>query len=301
MKTTKKTLFLIGTIAICTLSSCSKNDNESTEIQQIEFEIKAIKLPQPTAIDKESRFVNGNWSQSSYATTKLGSKKDSNFLNQYFSQFDNIYLVKDNKSPNSTRNAFISNNNLYFGEALFNEAKSKGKNYIVNQYIMDYISGRVENASLNLPTNAQIKVLPVSAALLADAFALYITIKQAPLSGYSFKEIIEIYNASAKIKNNVVDSNPKLNPTLLQRRATARLIWGISSQAVLGGSEGYNDVFFILFNGALNGTPIKDLDAAISDIFIGRPDNKKELLSYVDEARRILSGKMSEAEFNNLK
>ncbi len=292
MKTTKN-VFLVSALAIGVLFACSKDDNETTQ----EFQSKIVE--QPSLLNKDCSYVDGNWSSSAVLSTTIVNTTQTNFINSQNTKIASVFgqavvtlrFVKDATNPGSTYNAISygsSPRKIYFGEAIYKDALSKGQ--IVPAMILAHEFGHQLQYTYNLPSVKESTVRPNE--LEADGFSGYYLRRPTGYNATSFAAIAPAYDFAFAI-GDYGTTNPGHHGTPPQRRSAVRLGWLLGQYTLKAADFDYN--FFYYYAGVLNGT------------YKMARDNKKfnpEIDAYInahmDELRKINSGEMSKEEFEKL-
>ncbi|WP_310556547.1 metalloprotease [Flavobacterium sp.] len=293
MKSTKLALALL-TVGI--FSSCSKN--EDTEI----FTPVASSIEQPSAINKECSYVDGNWASAATLYTTLpnsGSTTGASLMTTQNSSIASFWgrsaptfrFVRDLTTPSSTFNAIsYGNGKIYFGEAIFKWAYNRDSSNLINVMILAHEYGHQLQYIFGLPSVSESTVRPNE--LEADGFAGYYLRRGYGKS--TFASIATAYDAAFAIGDNNVTS-PGHHGTPAQRRSAVRLGFLLADPAnskLSATSFDYN--FFYYYTGVKNGTYRKAKPAGYSE----KMDQIIKL--HEDELRRIQSGEMSDEEYFNL-
>ena len=291
MKTTKKGL-LLSALALGMLFACNKNEEkvEST-------------LDQPQGLITSCSYVDGNWSSTAVLSSSFGSTTDTNFMNSQNSKISAVWgqsltplkFVKDPSNPGSTYNAISyggSPRKIYFGEAIYKDAKSKSANNIVNAMILAHEFGHQLQYNYNLPSKRENTARPNE--LEADAFAGYYLRKPAGFNSASFATIAVASDFAFAIGDNQTTSAGH-HGTPPQRRSAVRLGFLLADPG--NGNltaVNFDSNFFYYYSGVLNGTYRMARPANIS------PEMNQYISSHMAELRRINSGEMSKEEFQQL-
>ena len=294
-------IFLSGVFAVATLASCSKQDEAITTTD--ETAVNAEKIEQPNPFQKECSFVDNNWSNASVLSTSFGSTTDTNFMNSQNSKIAAVWgrpvptlrFVIDASSPGSTYNAIsYSTGKIYYGQAIYKDAKSKNSNNIVNAMILAHEFGHQLQYAFNLPSKPEATARPNE--LEADGFAGYYLRKPAGFNATSFAAIASGSDFAFAIGDFQTTSQGH-HGTPAQRRSAVRL--GFLLAAPANGNltaSNFDFNFFNYYNGVLNGT------YRISQT---KPESMSQeghdlIMLHLDELRSIANGTMTDEEFHNL-
>ena len=291
MKTTKKGL-LLSAVALGLLFSCNKN--EETAPSNIE---------QPNGLITSCSYVDGNWSSSAVLSSSFGTTTDTNFMTGQATKLGTVWseavtpikFVKDATNPASTYNAISysgSPRKIYFGEAIYKDAKSKAANNIVNAMILAHEYGHQLQFNHSLPSKPEATARPNE--LEADGFAGYYLRKPAGFNSASFATIAVASDFAFAIGDNATTS-PDHHGTPPQRRSAVRL--GFLLAAPTNGNltaVNFDSNFFYYYAGVLSGSYRTARPANIT------PEMDEYISSHMAELRRINSGQMSKEEFQQL-
>lgn len=262
-----------------------------------------------------SRYVDGNWSSNAQLTTSLPSNSDTQFM--YGQMSDNAQLwglstptlrfVYDPVNPNSTYNAIsYGSGKIYYGYAIFSEAKSRSANNIVNAMILAHEYGHQLQYAYGLPSVQENTARPNE--LEADAFAGFYLRMPAGFNQNSFGDIAAAYEFAADI-GDYGTNNPGHHGTPPQRRSAVRLGFLIGNALLNSNISNYTPVnfdndFFYYYNGVLQGDYIKpqeEIDPVQEAIAASvNPQIAEYMASYVEEIQKIKSGVISAEEWKNL-
>src|SRR5699024_7533196 len=132
-----------------------------------------------------------------------------------------LRFVYDPVNPNSTYNAIsYGSGKIYYGYAIFADAKSKSANNIVNAMILAHEYGHQLQYTYGLPSVQENTARPNE--LEADAFAGFYLRMPAGFNQNSFSDIAAAYQFAASIGDYAVNS-PGHHGTPPQRRSAVRL------------------------------------------------------------------------------
>ena len=291
MKTTKKVL-LLSALSLTMLFACNKN--EETAPSNIE---------QPYGLITSCSYVDGNWSSTAVLSTSFGTTTDTNFMNSQNSKISAVWaqpltplkFVKDPSNPGSTYNAISyggSPRKIYYGEAIYKDAKSKSANNIVNAMILAHEFGHQLQYTYNLPSKPENTARPNE--LEADGFAGYYLRKPAGFNSASFTTIAVASDFAFAIGDNQTTSAGH-HGTPPQRRSAVRL--GFLLAAPTNGNltpANFDSNFFYYYSGVLNGI----YRLALPEGYNTNIDTLIRL--HADELKRIASGEMTDEEYYNL-
>ncbi len=294
---TKKTGLLVSALALGMLFACSKNEEVVTENVQSEA------IEQPSLLNKQCSFVDNNWSAASVLSTSFGSTTDTNFMNNQNSKISALWgqsvvtlrFVKDASNPGSTYNAISYGSNprkIYYGEAIYKDAKSKNSSNIVNAMILAHEFGHQLQFTFGLPSVRESTARPNE--LEADGFAGYYLRKPAGFNSASFAAIASASDFAFAI-GDFGTTNPGHHGTPAQRRSAVRL--GFLLAAPANGNltpASFDSNFFFYYTGVLNGTYKTARPSNISD------EMHAFMQSHMEELRQIQSGEISKEDFKKL-
>ena len=291
MKTTKKAL-LLSALSLGMLFACNKNEESAPS-----------NIEQPSGMITSCSYVDGNWSSTAVLSTSFGTTTDTNFMNSQNSKISAVWaqpltplkFVKDPSNPGSTYNAISyggSPRKIYYGEAIYKDAKSKSANNIVNAMILAHEFGHQLQYTYNLPSKPENTARPNE--LEADGFAGYYLRKPAGFNSASFTTIAAASDFAFAIGDNQTTSAGH-HGTPPQRRSAVRL--GFLLAAPTNGNltpANFDSNFFYYYSGILSGS-----------YRMARPSNiSAEMDAYIEshmaELRKINSGEMSKEDFNQL-
>jgi uncharacterized protein len=296
MKTIQKTGFVVAALTLSTLFSCSKNE-------EVGVDTNASKIEQPSDLNKQCSFVDGNWSSTASLYTTLpnsGSTTGSSLITSQNSTVASFWgrsaptfrFVRDLSSPSSTFNAIsYGNGKIYFGEAIFKWAYNRDSSNLINVMILAHEYGHQLQYAFGLPSVSENTARPNE--LEADGFSGYYLRRGYGKS--TFASIATAYDAAFAIGDNQVTS-PGHHGTPAQRRSAVRLGFLLADPAnakLSASSFDYN--FFYYYTGVLNGT----YRQANSPYYDSKID--ANIKAHAEELRRIASGQMSDEEYINLK
>lgn len=276
------------------LTNCS---TEQTDAVVPEEAASFAAAEQPGEAQNFCSYVDGNWASSAVLKTGLPSSSDTNFMNGQMTKIAAMYnrskpllrFVSDANNQSSTYNAIsYGNGKIYYGYAIFADAKAKGGN-IVNAMILAHEYGHQLQYAYNLPSVNENTARPNE--LEADGFAGYYLRKPNGYNQSSFAAIAAAYEFAKSI-GDYGTTNPGHHGTPPQRRSAVRLGFLLGQYDLSAVDFDYN--FFYYYNGVLNGT----YKTAGNSKF---PELDAYMSQYVNELKQIQSGEISEAEFKNLK
>jgi uncharacterized protein len=295
MKTIQKSGFVLAAIAMSTLFSCSKSEEAGTDVV-------AEKIEQPSDLNKQCSYVDGNWSSSANLYTTLPNSGSTTGASLIISQNSTIAsfwgrsaptfrFVRDLSSPNSTFNAIsYSTGRIYFGEAIFKWAYNRDSSNLINVMILAHEYGHQLQYAFGLPSTTENTARPNE--LEADGFSGYYLRRGYGKS--TFASIATAYDAAFAIGDNNVN-DPGHHGTPAQRRSAVRLGFLLADpgNAKLSASSfDYN--FFYYYTGVLNGTYRQAKPANFDEKMDAR------IKMHTEELKRIASGQMSDEEYFNL-
>ncbi|RNA61145.1 metalloprotease [Chryseobacterium nematophagum] len=295
MKQNLNFCLLAGALAAFTLSAC--NDESVNENLPPEQQLESMKIEQPTDLEKNCNYVDQSWSPNAVLTTSLQNTTDTNFMYSQMNTIASLWgrsapllrFVNDPYNYNSTYNAIsYSGGKIYYGYAIFYDAKSKGGN-IVNAMILAHEYGHQLQYIYNLPNIQEYTARPME--LEADGFAGYYLRRPNGYNQSNFTQIAAAYEFAQSIGDYSTNS-PNHHGTPPQRRSAVRLGFLLGQYSLSAVDFDYNFLYY--YQGVLNGTYKS-----------GRNPNNPEIdaymSSYIDELKKIQSGEISEEEFKKLK
>jgi len=292
-------LLLVGTLATTFLVSCSREDN--TAEQSITTE--ALVLPSKSEL--LCSYVDGNWSFTSVLKSGLKTTADTNFMNSEMSKNASLWgltppvlrFVDDPSNSSSTYNAFsYGSGKIYYGYALFYDAKSKSSDNIVNAMILAHEYGHQLQFKNNLPSVKEKTAR--SMELEADGFAGFYLRKPSGFNKTDFSQIAKAYEFAASIGDNNT-SSPSHHGTAPQRRTAVRLgfLLGEFNLSV----KDFDSQFFHYYSNVLGGTdPSVTPNSASASAFKINPDIESKIQAHMEELKKITNGEISVEEFKNL-
>lgn len=301
MKPIKKSALFLSAVALATIYSCSKDENE---VPSESFEAKTIE--QPKGIEKECMYVDAYWPSSATLSTTLtsgaGTSSDVTLMNNQNTAIKTFWrgsavaaptfrFVRNGTNWNSTYNAIsYSTGKIYYGEGIFRDAKSKDGSNLINVMILAHEYGHQLQYTFGLPSVNESTARPNE--LEADGMAGYYLRRgygkstfASIATGYEFAYAIGDYQTTSSGHHG----------TPPQRRSAVRLGFLLAdpANAKLTASQfDYN--FFYYYNGVLNGT-----------YRLARPANISKathdyIMLHMEELKRIQTGEMSDQEYFNL-
>ncbi|NAW49876.1 metalloprotease, partial [Elizabethkingia argentiflava] len=231
MKKTMISLLLLGSIATTFTLSCSRNEDNksftataSTSDNPLIFPISEVLcsyISQP--------YVDEAWSPTAVLKSELETPEDTEFMRNELKKNAALWkltppglgFVVDYSYPISTRNAFsYSTGKIYYGYYIYNEAKAKSPDNIVNAMILAHEYGHQLQFRYNLPSVKEYTAR--SMELEADGFAGYYLRQPKGFNKREFSEIAEAYNFAAQIGDMSVN-NRNHHGTPPQRKTAVRL------------------------------------------------------------------------------
>lgn len=291
-QTFTKTLFASAIVGL-TFISCTADDRD----METEAETISTAMEQPGVVESSCSYVDGNWASSAVLKTGLNSSTDTNFMNSQMTKIASLFgrsnpllrFVSDANNQNSTYNAIsYSSGKIYYGYAIYYDAKSKGGN-IVNAMILAHEYGHQLQYIFNLPSVRENTARPNE--LEADGFAGYYLRRPAGYNQTSFAAIAAAYEFAKSIGDYNTNSSGH-HGTPPQRRSAVRLGFLLGQYNLSASDFDYN--FFYYYNGVLNGT----YRVASNSKF---PEIDKYMSNYIEELKEIQSGEISAEQFKDLK
>ncbi len=299
-----RNIFLSGVFTLATLASCStKEEAISTTAKEVATAPVAGLIEQPNPFQNQCSYVDNNWSNASVLSTSFGSTTDTNFMNGQNSKIATVWnrpvptlrFVVDASNPGSTYNAIsYSTGKIYFGQAIYKDAKSKNSNNIVNAMILAHEFGHQLQYAFNLPSTKESTQRPNE--LEADGFAGYYLRKPAGFNASTFAAIASGSDFAFAIGDYQTTSQGH-HGTPPQRRSAVRLGFLLADPAngnLTASNFDYN--FFYYYNGVLNGTYRMNQSKPETMTLEGH----NLIMVHLDELRKIANGTMSDAEYHNL-
>lgn len=294
-----KLTFTKSTIAVAFLSllltNCSADNNDDSMV--IEDAVSTLQMDQPGELEKICAYVDNNWASTAVLKTGLPLTSDTNFMNAQMTKIANLYnrstpllrFVSDANNQSSTYNAIsYGNGKIYYGYAIFADAKAKGGN-IVNAMILAHEYGHQLQYAYNLPSVNESTARPNE--LEADGFAGYYLRKPAGYNQSSFTAIAAAYEFAQSIGDYSTTSAGH-HGTPPQRRSAVRLGFLLGAYDLSAVDFDYN--FFYYYNGVLNGT----YKSAVNSRF---PELDAYMSNFTEELKQIQSGEISADDFKDLR
>lgn len=294
-----KLTFTKSTIAVAFLSlmltNCSADNNDDSVV--IEDAVSTLQMDQPGELEKICAYVDNNWASTAVLKTGLPLTSDTNFMNAQMTKIANLYnrsapllrFVSDANNQSSTYNAIsYGNGKIYYGYAIFADAKAKGGN-IVNAMILAHEYGHQLQYAYNLPSVNESTARPNE--LEADGFAGYYLRKPAGYNQSSFTAIAAAYEFAQSIGDYSTTSAGH-HGTPPQRRSAVRLGFLLGAYNLSAVDFDYN--FFYYYNGVLNGT----YKSAVNSRF---PELDAYMSNFTEELKQIQSGEISADDFKDLR
>lgn len=280
-----------------TLVSCNRNEDISSSTNNEDLNSGII-----------SKYVDNNWSYNAYLSNSLPTVEETNFMaNQMYKNAalwgrtaPELKYVYDNVSPKSTYNAIsYSSGKIYFGYAIYQDAKSKSADNIVNVMILAHEYGHQLQYAYRLPSVRESTSRPTE--LEADGFSGYYLRMPNGFNKTDFSQIAPAYDFAFAIGDYYV-TYAGHHGTPPQRRSAVRLGFLLGNAAlnakVTLTAKSFDYYFFYYYNGVLNGT-YKTAKSAIEDNI--DPEIARFMDAYIDEIKRIQNGTMSNEEYYQLK
>ncbi|SIQ09783.1 hypothetical protein SAMN05880574_105127 [Chryseobacterium sp. RU37D] len=293
MKRSFRLSLLAGAIAV--LSACNDDSMETTPLSEIPEQSK--KIEQPNELEKICYYVDQYWSSSSVLLTSLQNSTDTNFMNSQMTKIASMWgksnpilrFVNDPSNLNSTYNAIsYSTGKIYYGYAIYYDAKNKGGD-IVNAMILAHEYGHQLQYIFGLPSVSESTARPNE--LEADGFAGYYLRRPNGYNQTTFAQIAAAYEFAQSI-GDYQTTSPGHHGTPPQRRSAVRLGFLLGQYSLSAADFDYN--FFYYYQGVLNGTYKMGKN-------LRNPEIDAYMSQYIDELRKIQSGKISVEEFKELK
>uniref|UniRef100_A0AC34GMY8 Metalloprotease n=1 Tax=Panagrolaimus sp. ES5 TaxID=591445 RepID=A0AC34GMY8_9BILA len=208
-----------------------------------------------------------------------------------------LRFVDDPSNSSSTYNAFsYGSGKIYYGYALFYDAKSKSSDNIVNAMILAHEYGHQLQFKNNLPSVKEKTAR--SMELEADGFAGFYLRKPSGFNKTDFSQIAKAYEFAASIGDNNT-SSPSHHGTAPQRRTAVRLgfLLGEFNLSV----KDFDSQFFHYYSNVLGGTdPSVTPNSASASAFKINPDIESKIQAHMEELKKITNGEISVEEFKNL-
>lgn len=303
MNQIKKSAFILSAVALATIYSCTKDENE---VPSENLEAKTIE--QPKGLEKECMYVDAYWPSAATLSTALtsgaGTSSDVTLMNNQNTAIKTFWrgssvaaptfrFVRNGTNWNSTYNAIsYSTGKIYYGEGIFRDAKSKDASNLINVMILAHEYGHQLQYAYGLPSVNESTARPNE--LEADGMAGYYLRRgygkstfASIATGYEFAYAIGDYQTTSSGHHG----------TPPQRRSAVRLGFLLAdpANAKLSASQfDYN--FFYYYSGVLSGS---------YKTTFRKPDSMSQkghelMVVHMDELRRIQSGEMSDEEYFNL-
>ncbi|GAA4769767.1 MULTISPECIES: metalloprotease [Flavobacterium] len=301
MKQIKKSAFILSAVALVTIYSCTKDENE-VPVENLD----AKTIEQPHGLEKECMYVDAYWPSSAVLSTTLsagaGTSSDVTLMNNQNTAIKTFWrgtsvaaplfrFVYNGTNWNSTYNAIsYSTGRIYYGEGIFRDAKAKDASNLINVMILAHEYGHQLQYAFGLPSVSESTARPNE--LEADGMAGYYLRRgygkstfASIATGYEFAYAIGDYQTTSSGHHG----------TPPQRRSAVRLGFLLAdpANAKLTASQfDYN--FFYYYSGVLAGTYRLAKPANISK------ETHAYIMLHMEELRRIQSGEMSDEEYFNL-
>ncbi|HAY3550744.1 metalloprotease [Elizabethkingia meningoseptica] len=291
-------LLLVGTLATSLLVSCNRDDNASAQEQSITTEA----LVRPDSSELLCSYVDGNWTFSSVLKTGLPTTADTSFMNTQMQKNASLWglsvptlrFVDDPSNPSSTYNAIsYGSGKIYYGYAIYKDAKTKSSDNIVNAMILAHEYGHQLQFKNSLPSVKEPTAR--SLELEADGFAGYYLRKPAGFNKSNFSQIAAAYEFAASIGDNYVN-DPGHHGTAPQRRTAVRLGFLLGQYSLT--VKSFDSNFFYYYSSVLNGQDPTVQPAASN--FKVDPEIDRTIRAHMTELKQIMSGQISAEEFKNL-
>lgn len=293
--------FAIGLCLFLGFTSCQSDDEEPVVSEDLNAEII-------------SYYVDEAWSSTAELKTSLPNSSDTQFMNNEMSKNAGLWgqytptlrFVDDPVNPNSTYNAVsYSTGKIYYGYAIFADAKTRTSDNMVNAMILSHEYGHQLQYAYGIPSVRENTVR--SSELQADGFAgLYLRMP-AGFNQSDFYSIAAAYEFAAEI-GDYSTTSPGHHGTPPQRRSAVRLGFLIGDALLNSNINNYSPVnfdndFFYYYSGVLNGEygasetdPVqKAIDASVN------PEIAEYMAPYIEEIQNIKNGLISAEEWKNLK
>ncbi len=301
----KRPIYGLTSLLLCflLLTSCSE-DKIAIPAQKSQENLNANIL---------SRYVDGNWSSSAQLRTSLPNQSDTYFmLNQmgdnaalWGQQTPTLRFVEDTYQPNSTYNAIsYSTGKIYYGYAIFADAKSRSADNIVNVMILAHEYGHQLQYAYNLPSVQESTARPNE--LEADGFAGFYLRVPDGFNKSSFYDIAVAYEFAAEIGDYSTNS-PGHHGTPPQRRSAVRLGFLIGNALLNSNLTSFTPVdfdntFFYYYSGVLQGSySDHTTDPVEKAVNQGIPRSIAEYMTpYITEIQNIKTGVISAKEWQQL-
>lgn len=291
MRTLQK-IFYVCSISLLAVS-CSKNESAPVETMSKE-----------TVVHGEHQscnygYVDGNWSSSAYADRFINNSTQTNLMYTQSRAIAQMFgvgearlrFIHDRSNPQSTYNALsYQNGNIYFGEAIYNDALKYGQIAPVMILAHEY-AHQVQFRISGVPSVNENTARAVE--LESDGFAGYYLRR-----GYnaSWEDAAPAFNFAYGI-GDYNYNNPGHHGTPAQRRSACRLGWYLAKYSL--SSRDLDRYFFYYYNQYVLPGSLKSTDNAAKPAFVNS-EIDAFILSKVDELRRINSGEITEKDFEKL-
>lgn len=301
MNQIKKSAFILSAVALATIYSCTKDENE-VPLENLD----AKTIEQPQGLEKECMYVDAYWPSSAVLSTTLsagaGTSSDVTLMNNQNTAIKTFWrgtsvaaplfrFVYNGTNWNSTYNAIsYSSGRIYYGEGIFRDAKAKDASNLINVMILAHEYGHQLQYAFGLPSVSESTARPNE--LEADGMAGYYLRRGYGKS--TFASIATGYEFAYSIGDYSTTSSGH-HGTPPQRRSAVRLGFLLAdpANAKLTASQfDYN--FFYYYSGVLAGTYRLAKPANISK------ETHAYIMLHMEELRRIQTGEMSDEEYFNL-
>lgn len=301
---TKKNLNLLltGMFALSTLVSCS-NKEEDTITNQEPQALEGL-IEQPGDSSHQCSYVDAYWSPTAYLSNSFGTTAETDFIKARLSSIASLWgrplpqlsFVIDPSNYGSTLNAVAyPTGKIYYGQALYNRAKSQNSNKIACVSVLAHEFGHLLQYSYGLPSVSETTYR--ADELESDGFSGYYLGKYVGYTANSYNAIASAVDFAALFGDNNV-TNVNHHGTAAQRKSAVRLGYLLSNPAITGlnNAVNFDSKFFFYYNRVLSAT-IK--------MQISKPDGMTQqghdlIVSHLDELRKIADGTMTDQEYLNL-
>ncbi|WP_244614440.1 neutral zinc metallopeptidase [Elizabethkingia argenteiflava] len=210
MKKTTITWLLLGSIVTTFTLSCHRSEQyfSSRPSEQVSGDPLLISNLEVLCNYRGTHqgYVDQSWEDSAILKSELATPEDTEFMKNELKKNAALWgmevpilgFVEDLSDPSSTYNAIsYSSGKIYYGYYMYDKAKSKSPDNIVNAMILAHEYGHQLQYEYYLPS--VFEVTNRAAELEADGFAGYYLRKPQGFNKREFSDIAAAYHFAAKI------------------------------------------------------------------------------------------------------
>ncbi|NAW52181.1 metalloprotease [Elizabethkingia argentiflava] len=304
MKKTMISLMLLGSIATTLTISCSRDEDNKSLLATASNSENSLVLSNSEVLCSyiSKPYVDWSWSYSAILKSELETPEDTEFMKNELKKNAALWklnppklgFVYDPEKPSSTYNATsYTTGKIYYGYAIYEDAKSKSPDNIVNAMILAHEYGHQLQFKYNLPSVKESTYR--SSELEADGFAGYYLRKPEGFNKKEFSEIAAAYNFAAEI-GDYAEKDRNHHGTPPQRKTAVRLGF-LLGEFSLSVNE-FDSQFYYYYSSVLEGD-----DPSVqprSSRFRVNPEIDQKIQAHMGELKKIASGEMADSEFRNL-